>query len=341
LGKEPNFKHRSSEDFFHFWGFVTMDKYGARRGSRGMPTLLAGVIFAACVARAQTPAAAPPSPAAPSTSSAVPAQGVSPAKVQDDAMRPLAFDVVSIKPYAKDAHMIRVMMPPDGISIQGMPMLMILREAFGVTNGQLLGEPDWASAERFEVEAKVTPEDAPRLKQMSNDDRWAMLLPALEDRCKLKFHHETREMTVYSLVIAKGGPKMPPAQTQASAPPMPAPGGGPPAPPPLPAGFQPGEIFFMSRTGTTSSLARMLSRTLGNPVIDKTGLTGKYDCSLHFAPDENVRANMPPPPGGPPPESDGPSIFTALQEQLGLKLEAQKQQADVVVIEHMEQPTEN
>jgi uncharacterized protein (TIGR03435 family) len=256
-------------------------------------------------------------------------------------MQPLAFDVVSIKPYPKDNLMIRVMTPPDGISVQGMPMQMILREAFGVTNGQLVGEPDWVNGQRCDLEAKVASDDAPRLKQMSIDDRWAMLQPVLEERCKLKFHHETREMTVYLLMIAKGGPKMPPAQTQASAPPMPAPGGGPPTPPPLPAGFRPGEIFFMARTGTVSSLARMLSRTLGNPVIDKTGLTGKYDCSLHFAPDENVRANMPPPPGGPPPESDGPSIFSALQEQLGLKLEAQKQQVDVIVIDHMEQPTEN
>jgi uncharacterized protein (TIGR03435 family) len=263
------------------------------------------------------------------------------AQGQSAAAQPVAFDVVSIKPYPKDNLMISVRTTPDGVEVHGMPMHMMLREALGVTNGQLIGEPDWVNTQRYDLEAKVASDDAPRLKEISSDDRWAMLLPVLEDRCKLKFHHETREMTVYLLVIAKGGPKMPPAQTQASAPPMPAPGGGPPAPPPLPAGFRPGEIFFMARTGTVSSLARMLSRTLGNPVIDKTGLTGKYDCSLHFAPDENVRANMPAPPGGPPPESDGPSIFSALQEQLGLKLEAQKQPVDVIVIDHMEQPTEN
>jgi uncharacterized protein (TIGR03435 family) len=309
------------------------------RRIRQFVCLLAWCVCAAMATRATAAQTGTAENAAPSAR----AQQSASAEPQNSMEPPLAFDVVSIKPYPKNDLMIRVMTPPDGISIQGMPMHMILREAFGVTNDQLLEEPDWVITERYELEAKVAPDDAPRLKQMSNDDRWALLLPVLEDRCKLKFHHETREMTVYSLVIAKGGPKMQPAQAPASAPPMPAPGGGLPAPPPLPAGFRRGEIFFMARSGTVSSLARMLSRTLGNPVIDKTRLTGKYDCSLHFAPDENVRANMPmlSPTGAPPPESDGPSIFTALQEQLGLKLEAQKQSVDVIVIDHMEQPTGN
>jgi len=256
--------------------------------------------------------------------------------------QPLVFDVVSIKPYAKNVQMIRVTMPPDGISVEGMPMHMILREAFAVTNEQLQGEPGWASTERYELEAKVAPEDLVRLKQVNRNDRWAMLLPVLEDRCKLKFHHETREMTVYSLVIAKGGIKMQPAQTQTSAPPLPAPGSGPlPPPPPPPPPSNSGEIFFNAPSATLPSFAHLLSGTLGVPVIDKTGLTEKYNCSLHFEPDENVRANMPPPPGGPPPESDGPSIFTAVQEQLGLKLMAEKEAVDVVVIDHIEQPSAN
>ena len=115
------------------------------------------------------------------------------------------------------------------------------------------------------------------------------------------------------------------------------------APRKLPANPDPGVILFAAHSATMPSLVRMLSRTVGNVVIDQTGLAGKYDYELQFAPDENVRANMPSPgpTGAPPPESDGLSIFTAVEEQLGLKLEAQKQKVDVVVIDHMEQPTAN
>jgi bla regulator protein blaR1 len=277
-----------------------------------------------------------------------PASAVPDAQPQNGLAQPLAFDVVSIRPYPRNNMMISIRTTPDGISVGGMPMHMILREAFGVTNGQLLGEPDWVATDRYDVEGKVAPEDAPKLKQLSNEQRWTMLLPALEERCNLKFHHETRELTVYMLVIAKGGPKMQlaqPAGNVAPSGPM-APRSGtvaaPSPPPPPPPGPGAG-IFFAGRSATMESLAHMLSRTLGNPVIDKTGLTGKYDYRLQFAPDDSVRASMPPPAmgGAPPPETDGPSIFTALQEQLGLKLVAQKQPVDVIVIDHMDQPTAN
>jgi uncharacterized protein (TIGR03435 family) len=266
------------------------------------------------------------------------------AQPQGDSAQPLAFDVVSIRPYPRNNMMISIRTTPDGVSVSGMPMHMVLREAFGVTNDQLLGEPGWVATDRYDVEGKVAPEDAPKLKLLSTDQRWTMLLPALEERCNLKFHHETRELTVYLLVIAKGGPKMQPAQqvgnVAPSGPMGPAPGNvAPPPPPPGPGAG----MFFSGRSATVESLAHELSRTLGNPVIDKTGLTGKYDYRLQFAPDDSVRASMPPPAMGsaPPPEADGPSIFTALQEQLGLKLVAQKQPVDVIVIDHMEQPTPN
>jgi bla regulator protein blaR1 len=236
--------------------------------------------------------------------------------------------------------MINIRTTPDGVSVSGMPMHMVLREAFGVTNDQLLGEPGWVATDRYDVEAKVSPEDAPKLKQLSNEQRWTMLLPVLEERCQLKFHHETKELTVYMLMIAKGGLKMQPEGNAAPSGPM-GPGPGNVTPPPPPPGPGAG-MFFTARSETMESLAHMLSRTLGSPVIDKTGLTGKYDYRLQFAPDDSVRASTPTPMGSaPPPETDGPSIFTALQEQLGLKLVAQKQQVDVIVIDHMEQPTPN
>jgi bla regulator protein blaR1 len=290
----------------------------------------ASVLLSAVCVLAQTGAAVPQ--ATNSTSPAAPAAPAA-ALAQSGLSQPLAFDVVSIRPFPRNNMMIRIRTTPDGVWVSGMPMHMVMREAFGVTNDQLLGEPDWVATDRYDIEAKVSPEDAPKLKELSDEQRWAMLLPALEDRCELRFHHETKELTAYMLVIAKGGLKMQPAGTG----PTPGPTTAPPPPPGPGAG-----MFFMARSVTMASLVHMLSRTLGSPVIDKTGLTGKYDLRLQFAPDDSVRASMPPVIGGAPPtETDGPSIFTALQEQLGLKLVAQKEPVDVIVIDHVEQPTAN
>ncbi len=276
------------------------------------------------------------------------------AAAQDASAPALAFDVVSIKPYGRNDMMIRIQGSADGVSVTGMPMHMILREAFGTTNDRLLGEPGWVNANRYNVDAKVTPDDAQKFKALTFRQQWAMLLPALEDRCKLTFHHETRELTVYTLVVAKGGVKMQPAKPDDNAG-GPGPGGGPPPPPPPPQGRAPGQgrttvglgdggMTMFGRGSSMEQIAATISRAIGSTVIDKTGLTGKYDYTLQFAPDENMRAGLPPPPGGsgaPPPEAQGPSIFSAVQEQLGLKLEAQKEPADVIVIDHMEEPAAN
>jgi len=247
--------------------------------------------------------------------------------------------------------MMRIQMTADGISATGLQMHMILREAFGTTNDQLLHEPDWVNAKRYNIEAKVAPDDAPRLKGMTPQQRWAMLLPVLEDRCALKFDRETRTLAVYDLVIAKGGLKMKPSDPKAA--PGPGPGAGLPPPPPPPGAPGPGQtrmtanaggggMFMMGRAATMAAIVRMISMTVGSTVVDKTGLTGKYDYTLQFAPDENMRAGIPPPPGGaPPPDAEGPSFFAAIQEQLGLKLEAHKEPVDVIVIDHLEEPTAN
>ncbi len=194
--------------------------------------LVAGVALLEPCATAHAGIAAPQatnsaSPAAPATQP----QGVS--------AQPLAFDVVSIRPYPRNNMMISIRMTPDGVSVSGMPMHMVLREAFGMTNDRLFGGPSWSKTSLFDIEAKVSPDDAPKLKTLTMEQRWTMLLPALEERCNLKFHHETRELTVYMLVIAKGGLKMQPAQPVGNAAPSgpmgPGPGNAaPPAPPPPP-----------------------------------------------------------------------------------------------------------
>ncbi len=256
-----------------------------------------------------------------------------------------AFEVVSIKPSKADGTTIGVRLAQDGISISGMPLHMMLREAFGVSNDRLVGEPGWMNSARFDIEAKVAAEDAPKLKALTLQQRWAMLLPVFEDRFGLKLHHESKELTQYVLVIAKGGLKMKEA-TPGDAYPngLKGPdgkGGG--------AGMMrmaPGELIGQSIP--LANLVRQLSFQFGNTIVDKTGLTGKYDFDLKWAPDEASVPMFKFPEGAQagsdnptPPVNSGPSIFTALQEQLGLKLEAQKEPADVIVIDHIELPSPN
>ena len=282
--------------------------------------------------------AAAPQATNPNRPAALAARAATPAGAVDAALP--TFDVVSIKPYGPNNLRISIRTNPDGVAVSGMPMHMILREAFGVTNDRLLGEPAWVATNRYDIEAKVAPDDAAKLKQLTQEQRWAMLLPVLEDRCALKFHHETRQLTVYTLVVAKGGAKL-----QVSKPTDPSakqtPGRGPSS-----AGMSVGDQgFTMTGHGVSmASIARMISLQLGSTVVDKTGMTEKYDYTLSFVPDESMKAGILLPGSGggaPPPEAEGPSIFTALQEQLGLKLVAQKQPVDVIVIDHMEQPTAN
>jgi uncharacterized protein (TIGR03435 family) len=250
------------------------------------------------------------------------------------------FDVSTVKPAASSEMMSRFMLTPDGISLQGVPIQMLLREAFQFQDDRIVGAPGWVKTNRYDVEAKVSPEDAPKLEKLKIDERRSMFLPLLVDRFHLKYHHETRDLPSYSLMIAKGGPKLKESSQQT-----------PPAKDGESKNSAPRGRMMMDRgrlqaEGTTLQfLAQALSRQLGRTVVDKTGLAGNYDYILQWTPDD-----APPPgpgPGGGPPNTDagadpvGPSIFTALQEQLGLKLESAKGPVDVIVIDHMDLPTEN
>jgi len=255
------------------------------------------------------------------------------------------FEVVSIKPDKSDSDIFRIEFTPDGVSINGLTIHMLLRESLGVSDNQLTGEPAWLNSDRFNVEAKVSADDVPEFEAMKPKQRWAMLLPVFEDRFALKFHKETKDITQYTLVIAKGGPKMKEASPDnAYADGIKRPDGSPGG-----AGIMrigPGVI--VGQAIPVANLVRFLSFEFHSPVLDKTGLTGKYDVNLNWLPDESEGMMMrplngPAPPAGnpPPPPTTGPSIFTALEEQLGLKLEAHKEPGEVIVIDHIEQPSAN
>ena len=273
------------------------------------------------------------------------AQSSAAAQPQDVTSPPPSFEVVSIKPDKSDSDMFRIEFTPDGVLVNGLTIHMLLREALGVSDNQLTSEPGWLNSDRFNVEAKVAADDAPKFQTLKPKQRWAMLLPVFEDRFGLRFHKETKDITQYALVIAKGGLKMKEASPgNAYADGIKRPDGSPGG-----AGIMrigPGVI--VGQAIPVANLVRFLSFEFHSPVLDKTGLTGKYDVNLTWAPDESEGMMMrplngPAPPAGypPPAPTTGPSIFTALEEQLGLKLEAHKEPGDVIVIDHIEQPSAN
>ena len=277
---------------------------------------------------------------------ASPAAGGQPAAAagQDAAAQLPAFEVVSIKPDKSGAMMMRVMFTSDGISITNLPVHMLLREAFGVSDNQLIGEPGWLNSAHFDIEAKVAAEDVPKLKALKPAEHWAMLLPVFADRFGLKYHHEKRDLTQYVLVVARGGPKLKeaaPGETYTN---------GLTGPDGKSSGgmvrMMPGN--FIGQGTHLDTLVHFLSFQFHSPVTDKTGLTGLYDIDLKWTPDEMGNGMMRPPDGGQPEgqnpapaSTTGPSLFTALEEQLGLKLEAHKEPGDAIVIDHIEQPSPN
>jgi uncharacterized protein (TIGR03435 family) len=317
-----------------------MSRGDARRGV-GRKVVIAGcALLALLPATGQSPTPARELSSGTGNQTPAAAAGVAPAAAK---LLP-AFEVVSVKPNKSDSMQMRIAMTPDGISMSGVVLHMMLREAFGVSNDRIIGEPGWVNSARFDIEAKVAAEDVPALKDLRPAQWFAMMLPVFQERFGLKFHHETRDLTVYTLMVAKGGLKVKeadPNNTYANG--FHPPGGG------NGAGIMrmmPGE--FIGQGIAIAGLVRQLSMVIGATVVDKTGLTGKYDIDLKWEPDEGAGAMMRGPVGGGPPPADapaaegtGPSVFTAVQEQLGLKLEPQKTPVDVIVIDHIEQPTEN
>jgi uncharacterized protein (TIGR03435 family) len=257
-----------------------------------------------------------------------------------------AFDVASIKPAApgQRGRMIRGM-PGGRLNVTNMPLKELIQLAYHVQPFQITGGPPWLASESWDIVAK--PDADPGPNQMP-----LMLQSLLADRFAFKFHKETRELPVYALVLGKQGDKTPglteskpgsctQIDPAAGPPPMPAPGQKPTVKPcgRIMMGFN----TLDATAQTLDQLATVLSRTLGRTVIDKTGLTGKYDMHLEWTPDESQMSQIQLPPDAPKPTFDpaGPSIFTAVQEQLGLKLESQKGPVEVFVIDHAEKPAEN
>jgi uncharacterized protein (TIGR03435 family) len=236
-------------------------------------------------------------------------------------------------------------MPGGRLKVINLPLKDLIQMAYKVQPFQVTGGPSWYASDSWDIIAK--PDSDPGPNQIP-----VMLQGLLADRFGLKFHKETKEMPVYSLVAGKPGDKTPglteskpggctPINPASGPPPMPAPGQ---APTTKPCGRMMMGFNMLDATAQTlDQLATILSRNLGRTVIDKTGLTAKYDIHLEWTPDPSQMSQMQLPPDMPKPTFDpnGPSLFTAIQEQLGLKLESQKGPVEIFVIDHAEKPSEN
>ncbi len=266
-----------------------------------------------------------------------------------------SFEVASVKPNRSADRRMGIQMAPGGRFVAtNIPVKLLLQEAYGVKESQISGGPSWLGSERYDVEAKADESSAGEMAKLSPEQRkerlMLMLQSLLADRFKLTLHHETKELPVYALTVAKSGPKF--HETALT----PADPGAPNPPGPQADHHLKGGIFMMGRGQLTvdgAPLARfadILSRQLGRVVLDQTGLKGNYDFTLKWTPDQSEGGMFGGPKGGdggppteaaPPPDASGPSIFTALQEQLGLKLESQKGPVEILVIDRVERPSEN
>ncbi|MEO6817694.1 MAG: TIGR03435 family protein [Edaphobacter sp.] len=244
---------------------------------------------------------------------------------------PLAFSVVSVKENKTQASFGRAIFSEEGVSVENMPLLNVIRMAYNMINSvetQFIDVPGWAKTGRFDIEAKVDAGDLDRLHKLTRAERQVMLQKVLADRFGLRVHADQREQPVYLLVVAKKGAKISkvadidPALIK-----------GPAEGASLPH-LTDREID--AKAIWMSSLAMMLTQVVHRPVMDRTGLVGNYDVELKWTPDLAGDA------GSAGAGSDtGPSLFTAVQEQLGLKLQPAKQKVDVLVIDHLEMPSAN
>jgi uncharacterized protein (TIGR03435 family) len=263
-----------------------------------------------------------------------------------DAAPSYEYEVASIKPNRSGTNMIRFMFNPSGLSGTNVTLAMLIRTAYGIEENQISGGPSWLKSEHYDVDAKMDGATADALHKLAEDQRRVatqhMLQALLADRFKLAVHHDSKELSIYALVVAKSGPKLQQAK----------PGDTYPNGIKGPDGIGRGGVMRMGRGQLTgqalpmSALARLLTGQLGRTVVDKTGLQGDYDFTLQWTPDESEGASFRGPDTGPQgsapsADSSGPSLFTALQEQLGLKLESQNGPVETYVIDHAEKPSEN
>jgi uncharacterized protein (TIGR03435 family) len=282
------------------------------------PWLTAAILFTAAllnapavVVWAQAPAAAP-----------------SPMKRMPDEADP-TFEVATIKPNESGAANIQMFrFGQNDFETRNSSLVDLIARAYGVQARQITGGPEWMSHERYDIRAKTDIEGVPNPAQVRS-----LVGKLLVDRFGLTFHKDKRQMSAYVLTVVKTGSKL--KRTEFNGPGMSF------GVVPKPTG-----ATLLMRNGTLSDFSEVLqSMVLDRPVVNDTGLTDHYDFAVTFMPDDSQFNGHPPVLNGQAPKPDAPdaaaSLFEAIQQQLGLKLEAQKTAVDVIVIDHVDKPSAN
>jgi uncharacterized protein (TIGR03435 family) len=226
-----------------------------------------------------------------------------------------AFEVATIKPAApsSDGHTHINYPQTDRFSAANITLLALMQWAYGMPENQILDGPSWLSSTRFDIQGKA--DIGEQIKSLSSDQnnelKRRMVQALLADRFQLKLHQETRTLPAYDLILAKGGSKLQLTESNGKS-----------------IGL--GRTYFNGQGLTMTLIAEELSQIAGRIVVDKTGLDGRYDIKLRWTPDDAVTA-----------DTDLPTLFTAIQEQLGLKLERAKEPVPVLIVDHIEQPSPN
>lgn len=240
------------------------------------------------------------------------------------------FEVASIKPADPAATGARVGVSPGGMfTATNVTLKALIQQAYEVRDFQISGGPGWLDTQRYDIAAKSNLNGASddEMRKMTDQQRDAIkaqfllkLRMLLADRFQLKIHRETKELPVYALTVARNGPKIKIAvdddATRSS------------------LGIRRGDAGKAQIRGIRvplANLVRILSDQVGRSVMDKTELNGNYDFKMTFTPDMGLQG----------PAGDGPSIFTALQEQLGLRLESEKGPVEVLVVDSAQKASEN
>jgi uncharacterized protein (TIGR03435 family) len=230
----------------------------------------------------------------------------------------ISYEIISIKPHKADSNSAAMRSLPDGFEWINRPLSSLVWGSYGIImDSQVSGLPGWAGQENYDIVAKVDADTAERWKKLTRKERLEeeqpMMRSILSSRCQFKAHQETKELPVYDLVIARGGLKMKEASANETPTEM----------------MSDGQmtVHAMAIDTTVSAFAAMEGRM----IVDKTGLGDKkFDFELRWTPDDHPSA-----------DDSAPSLLTALQEQIGLKLVPARGLVEVLVIDHMERPSPN
>jgi uncharacterized protein (TIGR03435 family) len=238
-----------------------------------------------------------------------------------------AFEVATIEPskldWPSEGRFMRMQSVHQFVA-RNYTLRVMLAAGYYLTPRAVSGGPAWVDSERFDILA-----EAPNQVRPTTDEQMAMLRKLLGERFNLALHREEKQFSIYALTVAKNGPKLTAAAPETS----------PEGSPPLVFNLSPDGARLAARNASMKELAWVMQRSaLDRPVVDRTGLTGRYDFDLEWTPDETQFGGNVPKAN---PASPRPELFAAMQEQLGLRLEATKGLIQALVIDRAERPSEN